>query len=75
VAGRAPRVAPELVEQYRQAMTRYARQPLRKGRVLRYLLLRPLLGDGLFAPYLDRGKWHVEFRESRMSRASPKDES
>jgi len=49
-------------EQYRQLLSRYARQPLSWQRHLRYRLGRWLCGRGPFAPYLDQDRWETECR-------------
>ncbi len=45
---------------YRALLNRYAHQPLRWKRKLRYQLGRLLCGRGPFAPYLDQDRWETE---------------
>ena len=57
-----PPITPEQYEQYRQRVSRYARQPLALGRSLRYRLGRLLCGSRPFAPYLEQERWQTECR-------------
>ena len=50
------------VEQYRQLLSRYARQPQTWRRSWRYRVGRWLCGRGPFAPYLDQERWETECR-------------
>jgi SAM-dependent methyltransferase len=55
-----PPVTPAQLDAYRARLRRYARQPLRWPRRLRYLVGRWLCGRGPFAPYLDQELWEIE---------------
>jgi SAM-dependent methyltransferase len=52
-----PAIGPAEYECYRTLVGRYARQPVRWSRRLRYGLGRLLLGPRPFVPYLEVGRW------------------
>jgi SAM-dependent methyltransferase len=54
-----PAIAAAEFDRYRTLLGRYAREPLPRGRRLRYRLGRWLFGRGPFAPYLDRERWET----------------
>lgn len=55
-------VEPERVARYRALMAKYAHEPLRWKKKLRYHVGRLLCGAGPFAPYLDQDRWETEYR-------------
>jgi SAM-dependent methyltransferase len=59
--GRPAITRPEF-DRYRTLLGRYARQPLRWSKRLRYRLGRWLCGRRPFAPYLDQERWETECR-------------
>lgn len=59
---RRPAITEEQFRRYRELLGRYARQPLRWTRRLRYELGRLLCGRRPFAPYLEQDRWETECR-------------
>jgi SAM-dependent methyltransferase len=57
-----PAITDAELEQYRQRMRRYARQPLSWGRKVRYRLGRWLCGRRPFAPFLEQERWETVCR-------------
>jgi SAM-dependent methyltransferase len=57
-------ITPEQMSRYRLAMDRYAHQPLRWKKKLRYQIGRLFCGKGPFAPYLDQDRWETECRSA-----------
>jgi SAM-dependent methyltransferase len=55
-----PRLPAEQVDCYRDLMDRYAHEPMRWQRKLRYHAARLVCGRGPFAPYLDQDCWEME---------------
>ena len=66
-----PAVSLEQITRYQSLMQRYAREPLKRGRQLRYRLASLLCGGGPFAPYLKQNCWNVEFQDDEPSLAPP----
>jgi SAM-dependent methyltransferase len=62
-----PPVTTAQFERYEMLLARYAREPVRWGRTLRYQLGRWLCGRGPFAPYLDQNRCASEFRNARAA--------
>lgn len=57
-----PEITPAQMENYQTLLAKYAREPRRLKRTLRYRLGRLLCGHGPFAPYLDQNHWETECR-------------
>jgi SAM-dependent methyltransferase len=53
-------ITPGQYENYKVLLDRYAHEPQRWRRKLRYRLGRLLCGRGPFAPYLDHNRWETE---------------
>ena len=66
-----PAIDETQVDQYRQALTRLAKQPMSWPRKLRYQLGRIVAGRRPFVPYLDQEKWEIVCHPS----LAPKDKS
>ena len=64
--GRAA-ITPAEFDRYRMLVGRYARQPLRASRKLRYRLGRWICGSRPFAPYLYQEHWETECRTRKAS--------
>jgi SAM-dependent methyltransferase len=64
-----PLPGPGQIDYYRQLLARYAKEPLRWGKKIRYLLGRWLCGRGPFAPYLDQERWEIKCRLHRPLRS------
>ena len=64
--GRPP-ITPAEFDRYRMLVGRYARQPLRASRELRYRLGRWICGSRPFAPYLYQEHWETECRTRKAS--------
>jgi len=62
-----PPISPAEFEKYRLLVGRYARQPLRAGRKLRYRVGRWICGSRPFAPYLYQEHWETECRTRKAS--------
>lgn len=56
------RPSPAQMEQYRQLLRRYARQPLSWSRTVRYRLGRWLCGRRPFLPFLEQERWETVCR-------------
>ncbi len=56
-----PAVTVDQLACYETAMERYAHEPIKRRRALRYRLGSLLCGGGPFAPYLKQNSWNVEF--------------
>ncbi|HVX14072.1 MAG TPA: class I SAM-dependent methyltransferase [Pirellulales bacterium] len=59
-----PAVSIEQLARYESLMERYAREPIKRRRELRYRLASLLCGGGPFAPYLKQNSWNVEFHNA-----------
>lgn len=57
-------ITPGQYENYKSLLDRYAREPQRWKRTVRYNLGRFLCGRGPFAPYLDQNRWESECQTS-----------
>jgi SAM-dependent methyltransferase len=62
-----PAITPAQFDRYRLLVGRYARQPLRASRKLRYRLGRWICGSRPFAPYLYQEHWETECRTRKAS--------
>jgi SAM-dependent methyltransferase len=62
-----PAITPAEFDRYRMLVGRYARQPLRASRKLRYRLGRWICGSRPFAPYLYQEHWETECRTRKAS--------
>jgi SAM-dependent methyltransferase len=62
-----PPVTPAQFERYRTLLARYAHEPIRWGRTLRYQFGRWICGGGPFAPYLEQNRWETEFHSARAA--------
>jgi SAM-dependent methyltransferase len=62
-----PAITPAQFDRYRVLVGRYARQPLRASRKLRYRLGRWICGSRPFAPYLYQEHWETECRTRKAS--------
>jgi SAM-dependent methyltransferase len=62
-----PAITPAEFDRYRVLVGRYARQPLRASRKLRYRLGRWICGSRPFAPYLYQEHWETECRTRKAS--------
>jgi SAM-dependent methyltransferase len=62
-----PSITPAQFDCYRTLVGRYARQPLRASRKLRYRLGRWICGSRPFAPYLYQEHWETECRTRKAS--------
>lgn len=58
----APLLGPERLAHYHACMNRYAHEPLRWKKKIRYLLGRLLCGAAPFEPYLQMDRWECEYR-------------
>lgn len=65
-----PALSLEQLTNYQALMKRYAHEPLKWRRQLRYRLASLLCGGGPFAPYLKQNSWHVEFHDDEQSLVS-----
>jgi hypothetical protein len=64
---RRPSISQDEFERYQKLLSSYGRQPLARGRQLRYGLGRWLCGRRPFAPYLDRERWETACRTSTVA--------
>ena len=69
----APRLDPQRLVRYRALMNRYAHEPLRWKKKIRYTLGRLLCGAMPFAPFLDVDHWEMDFCSSSEWDASEVD--
>jgi hypothetical protein len=59
-----PPITDEQFERYRNLLGRYAREPIRWSRRLRYRIGRLFCGRRPFAPFLEQDRWETECRNT-----------